>query len=156
LLDCGQVCEFLNDCQHGQLCAGDPPRCLAMCEPGNDCPGSALCAGLSDRDNVGVCVPNAPVQACSLQAQDCPDDQACYLINGSSECSPPTADAGGLGEACMFANGCEPGLICVGVDADNLNCRRPCLQSDPSACAAEETCQPLASDGGDDGVCVTP
>lgn len=150
---CGEPCEFLNDCQPGQICAGAPSRCLAMCEPGSACPGAAQCAALSDRADVGVCVPTEPGQPCDLQAQDCEGGEACYLINGSPECAPPTADAVGAGERCAVANGCQPGLICVGVDIDNLSCRRPCAASEAAGCGDGEVCQPLA-EGGDDGVCV--
>ena len=137
-----------------QICAGSPPTCLALCEPGQNCPGDVMCGGLAGRTDIGVCATPMEATPCDLIAQDCPMDQGCYLVQSGAQCSPPTPDAASLGEVCTSANGCTPGLVCVGPTADDLSCRQPC-QMGADSCPDGDICISIGMMT-DVGVCDTP
>ncbi len=134
---CGEICDAGNECAPGQICAGDPGRCVAMCKAGGECPGASTCDPLEGRDDLGVCVPPAGGQPCSILDQDCPDDLSCYLIQGREACARPTEEATTVGQSCTEANGCRPGLICVGVEENDLRCLRACDPDNTTACSGD-------------------
>jgi hypothetical protein len=149
---CAAACEVGNDCGPGQVCAGEPRRCLALCELGRPCPAQAVCDPLQGRDDVGVCIQVAPASDCSAIVQNCPDDQGCYVVDGDEVCAEPLADAKGLDEPCEAANGCVPGLVCVGRSAAQLRCRQTCDPSREGSCD-EGTCTLIEGTDGV-GVCL--
>lgn len=141
-VECGEPCQATNDCGAGQICAGDPSRCLAMCERGALCPNGVLCGGLQGRDDVGLCFPAKEARACSVLEQGCPEGKGCYVVDGQQECASPTPDARTRGQSCRFANDCQVGLLCLGASADSLKCLSYCAVDGAVKCGSG-VCTPV-------------
>ncbi len=91
--------------------------CHGICTTVNDtCAGGTSCVAFNDID-FDMCLPN-----CDPIAQDCPGDDACYLLPSGSVCAGVFMDSQ-PGEACTAANGCTAGAGCFG---DPGMCLRYC------------------------------
>ena len=124
-----------------------------MCVGGCMCANGVQCGGLNARDDIGVCVPAPPYLNCSIVDQNCPEGEGCYVVQGEELCVVPNVDAAGLNEPCVTANGCEIGLVCLGMSADVLTCLQPCAVGGDT-CPDGETCVGTNSDNaGVSGVC---
>lgn len=156
----GSDCMAANDCEEGLLCIGPTGMmgtCRAVCCIGSDepCPTGQECivpvaAPGPEDTGVGACaLPNE----CNLLAQDtCGAGEGCYpsVKPGITVCI-----AGGTlaeGAPCEFANDCVSGFACTDGECTKL-CDR---SSDPSGCAATQTCVELIGFPDSVGVCDPP
>ncbi|MCY1060745.1 hypothetical protein [Nannocystis sp. SCPEA4] len=108
-----------------------------------------------------------PEVACDPLAQDCPDIQACSLVDGDFNCIE-VVTPGGAGDACQGVGECSAGFVCVSATAldgcDGASCCSSlCEVGDGSAqCGSPaETCMPVyGADAppmwADYGVCRLP
>jgi hypothetical protein len=108
-------CVRGNDCYRG--------TCMEICTTVNDQCSDGSCVPFSDGAGnplpINICLPN-----CNLLTQDCPaEGEGCYLAGNAVCVGAGTAD---LGETCMFANSCLPGMVCVGSDEGGFVCRNFC------------------------------
>lgn len=97
---------------------------------------------------------NSPPSAdCDPLQQDCPDGQACVLLDRTLECVTVALD-GAEGDPCQVPTECGPGLTCVpGVyvpGCEGLSCCASfCQVSDETPeCPSGATCEPALT--GDD------
>lgn len=110
------------------------PAAGARCGEDQTCEDGE-CAPL--RTEPGLCAFGATPN-CDLVLQDCPADQGCYegrdaSGNAMTFCGPSGMAA--AGEACVAANDCAPGLVCL----LSRVCARYCCP-DADACPAGEVC----------------
>jgi hypothetical protein len=96
---------------------------MEICTTVNDQCSDGSCVPFSDGAGnplpINICLPN-----CNLLTQDCPTEgEGCYLAGNAVCVGAGTAD---LGETCMFANSCLPGMVCVGSDEGGFVCRKFC------------------------------
>lgn len=117
----------VDDCEGGLLCTDGV--CNELCTAAPDsCPTDQTCihqVGIFSDSNLGMCEP-----PCDLFAQDCADEETCYLLLERDgyptvcfETVPePEPESGGCGDGaapatqdqcCSFVNTCEPGYGCV-------------------------------------------
>ncbi len=90
--------------------------CREICTTVSDTCSEGSCVPFNDID-FDMCLPN-----CDPIAQDCPGDDACYLLTSGSVCAGVFMDAQ-PGEPCTAANGCTAGAGCFG---DPGTCLRYC------------------------------
>ncbi len=137
------------------LCLGSESEavCMPFCDTNADCPDGRLCnVGLQGTDFT-FCG-DIPV-TCDLLAQDCPNNQGCYIASqeGDTQCAPHNNKA--TGAACQFLNDCAPGNLCAGNGASGT-CTALCdTTANPTTCTAGMTCSALAEDS-NVGVCAAP
>jgi hypothetical protein len=100
--------------------------------------------------------------SCDPIQQDCPEGQACDLIQQIWTCRPGSAgDAGAYGDAC-YSDDCDPGLLCFAAhlappglpcEGERGCCMELCDLDDPlgdlqcPGVASGEICQPLYQAG---------
>lgn len=115
------ACTRPSTCAAGHLCVG---RCARYCDDDDDCPGpGGLCI-------LPVLFQNVPIPGVKICTTDCsPMDAAsaacpagwgCHLYQEGdgarrwlTNCDPPPAMGGALGDACTRAQDCASGLDCV-------------------------------------------
>ena len=88
---------------------------------------------------------------CDPLAQDCPEGDGCYGIDGDFACAP-VADPGQAGDACEFINTCDVGLQCVTGDAvsgcNDVGCCTPFCDLAGGACDEPDAeCVPYFEEG---------
>lgn len=111
-----------DDCAAGGDCYRG--TCMPICTTVNDQCADGSCVTFSDGGDPPIPVPiEICLPSCDLLAQDCGEGQGCYLA-GEAVCVG--AGDGAVGETCMFANGCLPGMVCVGSDEGGFVCRSFC------------------------------
>ena len=134
-----------SGCSTG-LCLGTATEaiCMPFCNTSADCPDGRLCnVGLQGTDFV-FCG-DAPV-SCDVLAQDCPNNQGCYIASqaGDTQCASHNGKA--TGAACQYLNDCAPGNLCLG--SGTGTCTKLCdTAATPGTCAAGQTCQSLGLPG---------
>lgn len=107
---------------------GDP-----CCDPEGVCPSGLECIGDMNMENATcrpVCIGDDNLQ--------CPFGGVCANFAGQHICIP----ASGEGDECA-PELCEPGLICVGENADSAVCKKKC--TGPDDCADGEECLPVSN-----------
>jgi hypothetical protein len=138
-----------DDCEGGSYCQNG--LCNDICSVAPDsCGVDATCVHVNnifDDDNVGFCNP-----PCDVFAQDCLNDEACYILitrpGAPTVCAPARTEPGGAapglqGEACSFINTCTKGYGCLlnnaPMDATGLECAFLCdaAMSGGPTCATE-------------------
>lgn len=134
----------IDDCEAHAMCwdvDGESltGTCAALCmSPGLVCPEGSHCI-LSADSIFALCDLH-----CDPLLQDCGDGEGCYPTRDKFSCASDASDDGGdIGDACMFANVCAPGLFCA--DAIVI----------PTCGASAGCCSPFcdASDGNADVEC---
>ncbi|MEM9457989.1 MAG: hypothetical protein AAGF11_27670 [Myxococcota bacterium] len=142
-----EPCERTDDndtCAPGLFCMTEvsggtgPGTCLEYCSLDTPCQFGGECFAFND-GVLPICQPT-----CDPLAQDCPDEQGCYVAFGGFLCSTPgPADGeGDDGSACATVQSCLPGLVC-----------RP----DTAGCAeAGACCTPWCALDGDGPPCPSP
>lgn len=107
-------CTIGSDCYRGvchEICATVIGCIEGTCTSFQDGNGNPI--------PIEICLPS-----CDLLLQDCAGDgEGCYLA-GEPVCVG--AGTAGIGEPCAAANGCEPGMVCVGSDMGGFFCRSFC------------------------------
>lgn len=127
----------IDDCDLGAMCWDVGPdlmgTCVALCTGSIEMPvcqdPGALCAIL----NEGVL--NLCLERCDPLVGDCQDPaDLCLPVDdeGFTCVLDASGDGGGLHSACVFANGCDPGLLCRPADSAS--------ECDPNA---EGCCEPV-------------
>jgi hypothetical protein len=117
-----------DSCETGAMCMNVDIQtglgtCIAFCTGG---PAEALCAdGSSCSINNGGTLPLC-LAGCDPLEQNCPSGESC-LPNYSNPSYACALDASGgqtpYGSECMFANACDPGLVCLnGGSVPNEDC----------------------------------
>lgn len=114
-----------DDCLAGGECYNG--LCHELCSTALDnCTGTGVCVQFVDGGGNDL-----PTQiclfGCSPLIQDCvADSEACYLIGDGGACVVPSGGTGlAIGSACMFANACVEGGICIGPAGSGV-CRLMC------------------------------
>lgn len=151
----------LDDCDVGMVCLHDQGDtqgvCFAMCTVGPEDPTCTdpafICTTLTDAF-YNFCRP-----LCDPLAQDCEDGEMCvqYWTDEGYICVTDASGEGGqLHDPCMFANSCDPGLLCLDADADAADecdpqadgcCEPYCDLGEPDPCpGAGQTCHPVFPD----------
>jgi hypothetical protein len=108
---CGQGAGA--DCADGVCLSADGVNytCAQFCSAQNNtCPAGRPCnIGMQGSDYT-FC--GALPVACDLLAQDCPNNQGCYMIDqaGTTDCAPSQGKT--AGQPCSYLNDCAPGHIC--------------------------------------------
>jgi len=155
----GAACTGLQDCQEGFLCDMAAGVCRHYCCGGSDtgCPLGQRCAisivdGAGMTTGVGICrLPDT----CDLLAQTgCPAGESCYP-NGDGVICGASSDGVTEGGACMFANTCAGGLICVNMPG---MCAKLCdrdMAGGPT-CGSGQTCGGVTGLPANVGVCTPP
>jgi len=144
----GATCATYGECASGYFCAasGASGVCRKLCCADNDaqCPSGQTCqVQITDADGmptgVGLCRGS---DSCDVLMQTgCAEGEGCYPTGTGTTCAAPTADAGGQGEVCTNANGCQPGLICAGSEGGENTCHQACrLPSGEPMCAEGLVC----------------
>ena len=144
--DCGQRCDFANDCPESSVCIGDPGYCMGLCNVDQPCANETTCRPFGDIETLGYCP-----QSCSILEQDCPGGLGCFLVNGRQECAPVLSPSFKENQVCESANRCQLGLICHELDVQR--CLKACRMNDPTHGCDSGECVPLADLAGL-GVCV--
>lgn len=168
----------MDDCALGSICmrlddGTDNGVCVPQCEGSEEAPTCAaddrMCI-VSNEGALTVCM-----ESCDPTIQGCPSGLGCYTLGAAGEpvCWPDfSGKLGTYGDPCGFANGCDPGLACIGqayvpgCESDaccsefcDLNAPDPSSQC--SGQADGQSCEPVY---GDDpppalehvGVCLLP
>jgi hypothetical protein len=109
----GEACDSDNRCKRGVcLSLNDTAElCYQFCAASTDC-GGKMCLELTNAP-YKLCEIDGIYQDCSLLAQDCTDNKACFSIKDHETgiCLPPgTTETGG---ACTTADACKKGDICI-------------------------------------------
>lgn len=90
---------------------------------------------------------------CDPLAQDCPEAEACYIIDGGGACAPDASgDDGGPLDPCDFVNACDPGLQCVDAAAvpgclGDAGCCTPFCDVDGADACPFGSCTPVFEPG---------
>jgi len=148
----GASCSENKECAAGLLCVFF--ACTPICCPSKAeafC-GSAKCDVNTNFGQGSVWSCNLS-KACTLFANDCPDNQQCRLGDPSQElalCSPNSGALAPEGGACAFLNDCGSNQICF-----NNVCRYNCALTDwqskapgEGGCPNPQTCKPLTANYG--------
>jgi len=147
----GATCANYEECASGYFCAasGGSGVCRKLCCAENDaqCPSGQTCqVQITNADGmptgVGLCRGS---DSCDVLMQTgCADGEGCYPTGSGTTCAAPTPDAGGQGDACMNANGCQPGFICAGAEGGANSCNQACrLPMGEPACGDGLVCNML-------------
>lgn len=132
-------------------------------EAGEECDGTDFgvetCATQGfDEGGVLACNPDCTISTASCDECDiheqtgCDGGEGCYTVNGSGELCAGAGTAT-EGQACMFANSCVPGMMCVN---PGPTCQEICdtLDDDPG-CTIPEVCTAIGDPADADlGVCT--
>ncbi len=174
----GAACMSTNDCLEGFGCLGSPGVCTKLC-CGNDNTScrdethggqlGALCAGTVTGTDFKFCIASMTCNPYLTTGNGCPTAMPlCTVIavDGTTNCNPQNASAGGAGHGCCGLSDCLPGYLCIGSASatcnpamPNATCRRVC---DPTAvgdagagqCPAGLTCGMVNNSPSNYGVCV--
>ncbi|MCA9649563.1 MAG: hypothetical protein H6712_25920 [Myxococcales bacterium] len=115
----GSGVSGIDDCDIHSMCWDVDPEtnmgtCVAMCS-GNE--ANALCedpgttCAIYNQGALLLCL-----HACEPLLQDCPGGQACLPSQASWTCVPDASGPdGAYGSPCEHLNGCDPGLVCLGL-----------------------------------------
>ena len=161
----GEPCDANNLDQGDYACikemVDDPTGiCMPKCDDSvydeedyiEPCPSGSFCFDFSEgAQPFDVCY-SGDCTNVFTSAEDCQGGTCYPLINGASVCLP--AGDAAEGQACDTTSTtpdstCAVGLLCLGGA-----CTAPCSVGDSSACVAPETCNELAEDFSDVGVCA--
>lgn len=178
----GSVVSGIDDCDFGAMCFNvDRETLEGVCTP--FCVGDESSPYCEDPDRycpiagdgaIILCLPR-----CDPVEQDCPAGQACYPIQSAWLCALDASGRdGAYGDPCLFVNGCEPGLACLGNAAVPPGlpcegtpgcCTEVCDLTDPlgdaqcAGAAGGQTCQAWYGEGAETpagyehvGVCAMP
>lgn len=122
----GETCEVqmgadsgIDDCDAGLICAHVDEQGFGVCA--ELCTGSPQAPACSDPNAMcKVCQDDCPslcVPSCDPLAPECADGHVCTPNNeGAFACTPSGANGdgpGAQGDACEYANECEPGFACM-------------------------------------------
>ncbi len=130
----GAACATDSECERGLACLSQLGvfQCRRLCRIGDStCGATSVCGVAYDTANpcLRICMPR-----CDLYEQNCPTGQACVSFSPDStddffieSCLPEGTTP--IGGACMFANSCVRGGICLG-----SVCRQLC--DDPADCTS--------------------
>jgi hypothetical protein len=137
--DDSDACTRPNQCAAGFVCT---TRCERYCDDDDDCPGPGGLCYLPLLDGTGQPIPG--VKLCTTDCDPsvvanptCPAGWACHLyraidadVDYLTNCAPPPATGGQLGDPCAGESGCGPGLECFndgggGGSTCHANCRCP-------------------------------
>ncbi|MGB1017259.1 MAG: hypothetical protein ACPG4T_24185 [Nannocystaceae bacterium] len=112
----------LDDCAQGHMCWNVEPdtlmgECIAFCSGNPEEPYCVPEMTTCHLASEGVLAPCLP--ACDLLVQDCSEDQACYVLNGTTTCAPVAVpeEQGNEGQPCEYVNACQAGLMCLNGNA---------------------------------------
>ncbi len=136
--DCafGHICWKVDDDLHG--------TCIAQCtgtQADPQCPAGSTCV-ITNGNALAVCL-----QDCDPLKQDCMASELCLpnFMQPGFICAPDASGREGqTNDACDFANGCDPGLLCGGPTTTSSAC-----PIDSNGC-----CTPFCSFPG--GACPNP
>jgi hypothetical protein len=175
----GSGISGVDNCGVASMCwAVDPETnvgtCVSFCsgnESNPSCDDPNTTCSITNGGALILCLPS-----CDPLLQSCADGQGCYPISNAFVCVPnasPT-DGGNYGDACEYANVCNPGLFCAPASAvpncqgSTRCCTEFCDVGDPGATAAcsgvagGQECLPLFEQGQappgyeDVGACAIP
>lgn len=117
----GGSCDGRGQCAAGLICLrginSDPGECRRRCEADGECGAGERCAFIDDDRSAactGFCL---PVSECSMERQDCPAGEGCYLFPDDDVahffCHPE--GRGTEEDICprRRSMACEPGLLCA-------------------------------------------
>lgn len=148
----------IDSCDVGAICLDvDPDTNEGICIP--YCVGSG--SNLSCEDPTRACLvtgngirPLCPPNCDPLDAETCPEDQACLEWGSWFACVPHgSADAGQAFDTCEFGNACDPGLFCgdaprIGACAPQAaRCCTPYCDLSAPTCPEPTTCVPYFEEG---------
>lgn len=170
----GESCQMWgdgDDCAHGTQCWDpDPVTQIGMCvELCGNSPDAPVC------ETPGTfCAFGKSIQVCLQQCdpredEACPVGCGCYPANSEFMCLlDGSGDLGAHGDPCEYANGCDPGRICIGsaaipgCDSEVGCCTTPCDISAPACPDPALVCVPWYEEGNAPagfetlGVCILP
>ena len=151
--------DFYDTCAPGLSCTDRSTSgnttfsCQRLCYSAAQCSGSTDCIdalrfeGSNERPR--VC--GTPGASCDVLASNCPSPRGCYPSSGRGVCV--SAGSVSAGQACEYANDCQPGSACVSTGAGRV-CRALCRSPSGSpSCTGGLRCQALQDYAGV-GVCV--
>lgn len=149
----GMGLSGVDDCALGFMCwdvdAEGHGTCVALCtgnEQAPTCTDGLACRIVED-EVLYLCLP-----PCDPLAQDCPGGEECIATGGSFFCVADfSGDTGAANDVCEFANGCDPGLICLqtseassACDPLRDGCCQPFCQLPDGACPnPDQVCKPV-------------
>lgn len=149
-------CTYTNDCAAGHTCmpVDGVEICVKLCDI-DDATAALACetscdetyGGITNLPGLGYCRADGEVISCDLLLQDCDAPKGCYIATDGVSCLE-SVNSIVLGEACVYANDCEPGLLCV-----NDACHQICNPQSPSCPPERPVCGTLQGAEGA-GVCV--
>ena len=136
----GDGCSAVCVIELGWGCTGEPSACNTVCGD-NITAGSETC---DDGNTVGGdgCEADCTIGsvACDITAATCGTGESCYPTSAGDICLP--TGAGTEGSICGVVNGCQAGLGCVNVPADDANtyCRPLCDEGSGVSCLDGNAC----------------
>jgi hypothetical protein len=158
-----EVCTSETDCPARSTCAPyfGTSLCLEFCDSQHACPSGEACyIDVEDRQAPPDVIGHACGQACSLLGQDCSfGGQGCYynpklkIPAEDGECVG--AGTGVQGDACVVANDCAAGFICVTVGTASPICAKLCDRTGADPKCDSGSCQQLMGET-KTGICLTP
>jgi hypothetical protein len=170
----------LDDCDFGVICIDvDAETLEGICVP--LCVGDASAPYCEDPNRVCPIVADGGVlfcrPLCNPLQPDCLEGQGCYYDGHHWTCAlDASGELGAYGDACVFANVCDPGLVCLNSELVPPGeacegaagcCTEVCDLSDPAGAmqcagaAGGQICQSWYADGAprgyeNVGVCALP
>ena len=158
----------IDSCVKGAMCWGigddNMGTCVEQCTCSIDNP---ICATpnttctISNNESLVLCLPGCD----PLDANACAGGDVCISSGGLFQCVlDASGDAGGLGDACQFANACDPGFLCGANNGtcDGAGCCTPFCDLTAPVCPEGLECLAFFEEGQapqcfeDVGVCFTP
>ncbi|NOZ00670.1 MAG: hypothetical protein GXP54_02115 [Deltaproteobacteria bacterium] len=111
------------------------------CSSGNGGTDAAVQDGGIDADIEAEVQQDTPTKPeCDPLFQDCVIDEGCYL-KGGGKVGCETAGTAKEGEACVFVNSCEAGLVCVNLDSGSVCAVLCSVSDDQNAKACKTICK---------------
>lgn len=136
--DVGLVCWDVDRVTHEGTCIG-------LCQGSESdplCEDPLAQCSMSQSTVHNFCIPH-----CDPLLQDCSPGNGCYPFMDGFACLPDASgEAGAAGEACQFANACDPGLQCVepalvpGCTTASAGCCTPFCDLAAPVCPSDTDC----------------
>ncbi len=125
-------CNSDGDCAAGTFCDHLTSVCRKICNNVGECPPSAQCMPAIKKGTNNVEIPG--LKLCTahcdpMTGAPCGGDLTCYYDVSAAEFDCTTTTKYVAGAACMYADDCDKGLVCVG-PAGMAKCRRWCHPTD--------------------------
>lgn len=150
----GSVCEDDSDCRVGSQCFVEGcgvKVCRQYCTTNPECGGNGSsclteiqCDGAPNGSGHRIC--SQPCDPREQAQTGCAAGLKCFVFPGEvvdCDCVGPTR-TGRDGASCQTSSNCEPGLLCITMDAV-ARCRPVCRHDTPNDCPSDRSCETLIS-----------